>query len=125
MYEDDVPVFRRILWIALWFVVVVAVLWVLVWLIFFRHSTPKVSTSHKSGNQHSSQSNQPPKAASSGGSSSSTGSGNTETNGSSSTTAQPDELANTGAGDVLVPFVVAGMTGSVLYYVRLRKKLLA
>ncbi|MEJ0072780.1 MAG: hypothetical protein WDN27_01670 [Candidatus Saccharibacteria bacterium] len=29
----------------LWFIVIVAVLWTLVWLLFFRHSSPKVSTS--------------------------------------------------------------------------------
>lgn len=126
MYEDEVPVFRRILWFALWFIVIVAVLWFLVWLIFFRESSPKHNTStNKSGNHNQSASNQPPQSNS--GSKPSTpangaNSGNTSSSGSSSTA--PDHLANTGAGDVFIPFGVATVAGTAIYYVRLRRKLL-
>jgi cytoskeletal protein RodZ len=132
MYEqNEVPVFRRILWIVLWFVVIVAVIWVLVWLIFFRHSSPKATKSHTpqtSQNQPAAPSS--PKTATGSGTAP-TGSSPAPTAGqgnpspSSTGTAAPSQLANTGAGDVIVPFVVASAAGSALYYVRLRKKLQA
>lgn len=145
MYEQDgVPVYRRGLWIVLGFIVAVAVLWLLVWLIFFRHSNPKVSNLHGSNTNKQSQShnNQPSSGSSSNKSGSGSGSQNTQqsgsgtNNGSSSSAgggsstpsapgSQPSQLANTGAGDVVVPFVVASAAGGALYYVRLRKKLLS
>jgi len=125
MYEDDVPVFRRILWFALWFIVIVAVLWFLAWLIFFRETAPKKSSSNNSGQNHSA-SNQSPQQKSgpqSNGSSSNSGSSG-GTNNKSADTA-PNQLANTGAGDVFVPFAVATVAGTAIYYVRLRRKLVA
>ena len=133
MYEqNEVPLLRRILWIILWFVVVVAVIWVLVWLIFFRHSSP-VPTPHKA-KTHQSQSATPPPRNNPG---NSTGSSNSATptsnSGSSSpsgapsatSTTTPSQLANTGAGNIVIPFVIAGTVGTVAYQVRLRKKLQA
>jgi cytoskeletal protein RodZ len=126
MYEDEVPVFRRILWFALWFIVIVAVLWFLVWLIFFRETTPKHNTStNKSGSHSQSASNQPPQS-NPGSQSNTSGNASNGSNksGSSSATSTPDHLANTGAGDVFIPFGVATVAGTVIYYVRLRRKLL-
>lgn len=125
MYEqNDVPVFRRILWLALWFVVILVVLWVAVWLIFFRHAdTKKVATPHKTTTttqqQKSSGTVATPDSADS-----STSSGN-PSSGATVPTASPAELANTGPGDVVTPVAVAAVAGSALYYIRTRKKLLA
>lgn len=124
MYEDEVPVFRRILWYALWFIVIVAVLWFLVWLIFFRESTPKKSSSNKSG-QNQSASNQSPQHNNGSTSNKPSNNGSSNANNGHQTTTAPDHLANTGAGDVFVPFIVATAAGTAIYYVRLRRKLLA
>ncbi len=124
MYEDEVPVFRRILWFALWFIVIVAVLWFLVWLIFFRETTPKHSSSTKSGSQSQSTSSQPPQHGSGAQPSGSSGSSGSSSTGSGSGST-PNTLANTGAGDIFVPFGVAAVVGTVAYHVRLRRKLLA
>ncbi len=112
--QDETPAFRRRLWMILWFIVVVVVLWTLVWFIFLRHSPSKVSNLKGSNTSQSQSSN----------SSSSSNKSNTPTTPTASTTSN-QQLANTGAGNVLVPFAVASVGGSVLYYVRLRRKLLS
>jgi len=140
MYEQDAtPGFRRTAWVVLWFIVVVAVLWALIWLVFFRHTSPKVSTLHGSntGQSQSSGSSNNKNNNGTGGSAGSTAqnsnsssqnsnssSSSSSTTANNSATTGPTQLANTGAGNVLVPFAVAGVTGSTLYYVRLRRKLL-
>lgn len=125
MYEqDEAPAYRRGLWMVLWFIVIVAVLWTLLWLIFFRHPSPKATTLHGSstsqnhgGGQSASGSSSSPKKDSNSSSSSASG-GTSNTSGATS-----DQLANVGAGNILVPFTMAGIAGTVLYHVRLRRKL--
>lgn len=116
MYDQDtVPVFRRGLWMVLGLIVIVAVLWAVAWLIFFRHPSPKTSTLHGANtSQNQSGNNQ-----------SSNSSTNSSTNASNTAATNSDQLANTGAGNVLVPFGVASVVGGTLYYVRLRRKLLS
>jgi cytoskeletal protein RodZ len=136
MYEDNVPVFRRILWIALWFVVIIVVLWVLIWLIFFRHhpaETPTGNNGHtttQTNPTHQSApatpTNTPPSSTgSSNPSSSASGSTGSPAPATSAPATAPSQLANTGAGDVFIPFAVATLTGSTIYYVRLVRKLRA
>jgi cytoskeletal protein RodZ len=130
MYEDTgQPVLRRVLWIILWFIIVATIAWALIWLVFFRHhSAPNTSGSITHAPQHSQSSKT--QSPSTGSSSTSTKSGSsattpptssTPTAGSSTQT--PSTLANTGAGDVFIPFIAASLAGSVVYYVRLHKKL--
>jgi len=137
MYEDtEQPVLRRVLWIVLWFIIVATIAWALIWLVFFRHhNTPNNSGSTLHAPQHSQSSGTGTKAQSpsthSGSSSTATNSGSSATpsstsstpTGSSTTTQGPSTLANTGAGDVFTPFIVASLAGSAVYYVRLHKKL--
>jgi len=113
--QQDAPSFRHRLWLVLWFVVIVAVLWALVWLLFFHDSSPKVSTVNgsKASQKQSSGGSQP--------SSSSSSAGSNSTSGGSG--AAPDQLANAGAGNILVPFSAAGVAGTAAYYIRLRRKL--
>lgn len=117
--QDETPAFRRRLWMILWFIVVVVVLWTLVWFIFLRDSAPKVSNlkgSNTSQNQSSSSGSN---------SSSNSSSSKSSTPSSSSTSTSDQQLANTGAGNVLIPFAVASVAGTALYYIRLRRKLLS
>jgi len=116
--QSDVPNFRHRLWLILWFIVIVAVLWALVWLLFFRGSPSNVSTVNGS--------NKASQKQSSGGSQSNGGSSNASTNSSSATAGStPSQLANTGAGNILIPFGTASAAGTVAYYIRLRRKVLA
>jgi len=149
MYENEEPMSRRIVWIVLWFVIIVAVAWAIVWLVFFRGSTTNQNGGLKNKTPQS-QSSQAPKEQSGGSgkqnsnNSNNSNGGNTNNSGgnapstapaaggnpapapsggSSSPTQAPNTLANTGAGDVLIPFAVATMVGSAIYYVHLSKKL--
>jgi cytoskeletal protein RodZ len=137
MYEQAEPravVVRRILWLALWFVVIVVVVWGLIWLVFLRGDKRDVAkkndtlTSHSQSNdkkdsktEHSS--GRQGVADDATGSSSTAGQQNTQA-GTTATTnaATPSHLANAGAGDVILPVVVASVAGTVLYHVRLRYK---
>jgi LPXTG-motif cell wall-anchored protein len=143
MYEDsEAPVLRRVLWIVLWFIVIVAVAWVAVWLAFFRHvntntgsiTPPKHSQQSQSKGKEPSNGNNTtgataPKSSTTGG----TGSASTPTispsSGSTSTASNPapsssNTLANTGAGNIFIPFGAASVVGTALYYLRLRKKVM-
>lgn len=113
--QDVTPVFRRRLWMVLWFMVIAVVLWALVWFIFFRQTSPKISNVRGSNTSQRQSSNSSSSSSSSQSSASSTP--------TASTTTTPSNLANTGAGNVLIPFAVASVAGTVLYYVRLRRKL--
>jgi cytoskeletal protein RodZ len=126
MYEqNEAPTLRRRLWLVMWFVIIALVLWALVWLLFFRHS-PSNKTLHGSNTSQNQTSNSgnhntPKTGGTSGGSPAST-----STSGSSatpSTTATPDGLANTGPGNVIAVVTSATVAGTLLYYIRLRKKL--
>ena len=134
MYDqDEAPTFRRGLWVILWFVVIIAVLWTLIWLIFFRHSSPKTPTLQGSNtNQNQSSDNKSNSNSGSSKSSDKNGAnnggdgGNTAPSAPSNTSgSSANQLANTGAGDVVVPFVVASVAGTAIYYVRLRRKALS
>lgn len=117
LYEqDEVSGFRRGLGITVLFVVTVVVLWTLVWFVFYRNSSPKVATKHSSGTAQSQKSSD---TQSAGGTSGTTGTP------SASGGAAPTQLANTGAGNIMVPFAMASIAGSAFYYVRLRRKLLS
>jgi cytoskeletal protein RodZ len=121
MYEQgETPTLRRRLWVVLWFVVIVLVLWALVWLLFFRHTAPKVTTLHGSNTSQNQSSNNNANTKNTGSSST-----DTTTPSSSGTTTTPDGLANAGPGNIWAPFAVASVAGGALYYVRLRKKLLS
>lgn len=142
MYEQNEPmIFRRILWIVLGCVLIVALLWVIVWFIFFRHHddtssklpTPSASQGQqvpssqgKSTNQKSSGSSKTengstatPNAPSA--STSATGTSTPATT-SPTTNSSSSELANTGAGDVITPFIVAVTVGTGGYYLYQRRK---
>lgn len=156
MYEDsERSVFQRILWIALWLIVIIAIAWAVVWVVFFKNKpvttnngtlksqnpktsvinpgssagkapspTSKPSTSTSNSTAPNSSSSAGADNGFSNGPSASTNSGSAPAPAASSMPApQPSALANTGAGDVLIPFAVATMVGSTIYYVRLRKKL--
>ncbi len=143
MYEqNEVSMLRRILWYALWTIVLIAAIWILVWLIFFRNSNPKntsktptsqstSSTSSDNKSSHSGAAKSSPSSSNSG--RSSTSAGNTAQNGSSPTgssnapqppAASPSQLTNTGPGDVIVPALVATVIGSTVAYTTVRRKLL-
>jgi cytoskeletal protein RodZ len=145
MYEqNEVPVFRRIVWLVLWFVVIIAVIWLLVWFIFFRSPSSEKSGTESNKNGSTSQGVQDTatngsssssdtsgttpgssssQSSGSSSSSSSSESPSTSTNSTATTGQQPNELVNTGAGDIIVPFVAATFIGSTLYYIRTAKKL--
>lgn len=122
MYEQqEVPVLRRILWIVLWFVVALAIIWVLVWFLFFRHHASKPIAPHKPQDQSiqpHNQSTAPTKKTPA-----PTTSAPSAPNASTTPAASPSQLANTGAGNVLVPFAVASVGGTAFYYIRTRRKL--
>jgi cytoskeletal protein RodZ len=145
MYEENnTPVFRRIIVLALAFVALVVVLWLLVWLIFFRHHNPtNVAPKHKETSQSQStqssssednSSNQTPGTtpstpAPTPGSTpaqtptSAPAPNNSGTINTPASTTTPNNLANTGPGNVVAPVAVAVVAGSSLYYVRLHRKL--
>lgn len=131
MYEqNEVPMFRRILWIVLWFIVAVAVIWVLIWFIFFRDSSPKVVKKPSTATQKSqSTQKKPTKTGTTPAPSTSTDTGSIGTNQNNATTnptgTTPSQLVNTGAGNIVVPFAVASVAGTTIYYVRLRRKLIS
>ena len=134
MYEEsETPDYRRLIVFGVAIVLIVAIVWLFVWLIFFR-SSAKVATPHKpassqSQSTKSGKSNKQQTSQSSGGSGqgSSNAEGQINAPGQNATTtpggASSSQLANTGPGNVLVPVGAATVAGSALYYVRLRKKL--
>jgi cytoskeletal protein RodZ len=126
MYEQNqIPVFRRILWIVLWFIVAIAIIWALAWLVFFRHPTKVAAPSSRHTSQGKSPVTKPnTKAPSSSAQNGPTMSPATPTP-TSAPAQSPDQLVNTGAGNVLVPFVVTSVVGSTFYYIRTRKRLLS
>ena len=114
--QSEVPVFRRIVWAVLTFLVIFAVLWGIVWVLFLRHS------SHVSKPHPTSGSSQTQTRGGSSGSSSTPATG-----GSSSTstggTSTPTQLANTGAGNVLELFAAVTVLAGLAHQIRLRTKL--
>jgi len=120
MYDQDgAPTFRQSVLRALALVVVIALLWVLLWLIFFRDSPKdtdlkgaKTGQNQSSDQGDKSKDNPKPSPAPSNGTTANPPGG-------------PSELADTGAGNVLIPFGVATAAGTVLYHIRLRRKLKA
>lgn len=150
MYEDtgNKPGLRRIILMAVWLIVVVAVLWVAIWLIFFRHpaakkvTAPLKQTTQQQKQATNSGNNSPtptstttptstnptaPTATtpSSNSATNTQGSSSAPTTGSSSATSttQSSKLANTGAGNMILPALAATVAGGAIYQVRLRKKL--
>lgn len=117
--QSQVSTLRRGLWVILWLVVIVAILWTLVWLVFLRHSPKKVSTVQDSGtSQDQSQTEkQTPKP--------SPAPSTPTTPGQSAAKPAPGQLANTGAGNIVIPFAAASVAGGALYYIRLRRKVLS
>ena len=127
MYEpQESSVFRRMLWYALWAVAVIAVLWLLVWVIFVRDTSPKkTSTNNKSPTSSSTSTNNkktpPPPAKSP-----TTPSGaqtSTPGDASGSTPSSP-ALVNTGPGNVAALAAVAAAFGGVAYHLFIRRKVL-
>ena len=138
MYDTEEPVLRRVLAIILWAVVIVAVVWAVIWFVFFRgHAQPSNTgglTHKNTTSQNKPQGQQPvqsnPNTSTSPSTSSSSQTANnagsslgSNNNSSSSTTQTPTQLANTGAGNIFVPFTLAAVAGSAVYYIRLRRKL--
>jgi cytoskeletal protein RodZ len=130
--QNDVPMFRRILLIGLAAIAVIVVLWAVLWLLFIRSDgKAKTPTSHKTTTSQSRKSSDSSKSTASAPAGSSIAApGNSSTQ--SSTSAQssiptsstaPTELVNTGAGSLVVPFVVASVAGTTFYYIRTRKQL--
>jgi len=129
MYEDnEQPVLRRALLAIVWLVIIVTIAWASIWLAFFRHDN---SQTNQGGLKHATtQHPQSPvtnnkKQGSSGSNTGSTSQGsNSNPNTGNTSSQQPQTLANTGAGNVFVPFTVATIVGTTVYYIRLRKKLM-
>lgn len=137
MYEQpDTPVRRRILWLVVWFVAIVAVVAVLGWLLFFRHNA---ATKTAQPPKPMATQQQPAKPSQTSGPNSSSGQGGTPGSGSTqpvapnstaapvspgapSSSQQPQQLANTGPGDVITPVVTAVVAGAGGYYLYTRKK---
>lgn len=129
MYEqNETPIIRRIALLAVWFILILVVLWFLVWLIFFRHNNAKKTANKPATTQ--SQSHKTPQssgASNSGGHISSdktTQPSSTAPASSPAPTDQPGspQLANTGAGNVAIPVALGTAAGTAFYYVRLRRK---
>lgn len=131
MYDqEEISPLRRILWVIVTFVIIFAVLWGIVWVLFLRHSTPvaKQPEQNKNSSTHSGSKQQPSHSSSTADNgASNTGNSNSNNSGSPAptTTTQPTELANTGAGDVVALFAGVTVVSGVAYQIRLRKKLLA
>jgi cytoskeletal protein RodZ len=125
MYEENtVPAWRKILILALAGVAIVAIVWLTVWLIFFHNHNTTPTSSHKPSGPSSQQSHTSSNSDS--GSSKSSNSSTTPSTSSpatSSASTTTPALANTGPGNIFAPVVLASVTGSALYYVRLRRKL--
>jgi LPXTG-motif cell wall-anchored protein len=142
MYEDnEQPVLRRILWIVLWLIIIVTIGWAAIWLALFRNDTANNGRLKSPSQQSQHATTHSPNTGKTTQSSGTTNNATTNTNNSSSnpapsnvnnptsttsttTSPTPPTLANTGAGDVFIPFMAATMAGSAIYYVRLRKRLL-
>ncbi len=123
--QEDTPIFHRRVRVVLYFVLAVAVLWMVVWFIFFRPSPAKstdVHTVDTSGNQSSGSANATTKRSSSNSSEGSTASQATPGNATTASGAPASQLANTGAGDVFIPFGAAVVIGSVVYQIWVRRK---
>jgi|GEM_PF-2317726 len=106
--KNGVPGARGSLRLVPAVIIVIVLLWVLLWLIF-------KGTSSQPSNNHTPAK---PKQSTSGQAVDGGAAGSTVGGGSG-----PTQLANTGAGDVLVPMVLTGLVGGVLYQVRLRRQL--
>ncbi len=117
--QEDAATLRRGLSLVVGILLVVAAVWFLLWLAFFRDSKPKTDeTQQSNSNTSQHQSN---------GSNSSQNNTNKNSSGSDQSTsgtheATPDHLANTGAGSVVVPAAAAAVVGTTLYQLRLRRK---
>ena len=130
MYEDnEQPVLRRVLLIVVWLVIIITIAWATIWIAFFRHDN---QTNQGTLKHQTTQSTQPPSGTSNSktqtsGNTPNTGSANQGTTSTPNTSGtgsqQPQALANTGAGNVFIPFTAASIIGTTAYYIRLRKKL--
>lgn len=129
MYEDNKSPIRRIILIVLAAVAIVAVIWLVVWLLFLRgNSTKKVSTPAKPATSTSQPATDKPKPTPPPPTSTDQGATQPSPAATAPATTPPTtksaNLANTGPGDV---FAVAGLTavaGSIFYYSRTRRRLL-
>lgn len=90
--------------------IVIVLLWILLWLLFFRSTPPQPSGSHTTSTK--------PKTLS-GSQTANNGTSGQSTHSNSGST----QLANAGAGNVVAPALTASLVGGALYQVRLRKKL--
>jgi cytoskeletal protein RodZ len=132
MYEQAdsrAVIIRRIIWLALWLIVILAVVWALVWFVFIRgHSSTAAKKSgdtlksHVQNTTGTTKSSDDKHTGSDTGTSSQQQTADTGRSGSSTDTPQPTQLVNTGAGNVVVPVVVAMISGGVAYQVYLRRK---
>jgi cytoskeletal protein RodZ len=125
MYEENtVPAWRKIVILAVAGVAIVAIVWLTVWLIFFHNhsTTPASSKKPSSSSSQGSRASSDSESRSSSSSTSSTTPPSSSPSTSSASTSTPT-LANTGPGNVFAPVVFASLTGSALYYIRLRRKL--
>lgn len=110
----ETPRYRQILPVVIWLVAAVLLIWLLLSLVFFRSHSPKaVGPVSKQTQHHESAS-----PATNG----NPGPTNPTPSPANGTPSTPSRLANTGAGDVVVPVVVAVGGGITLYQVRLRRK---
>lgn len=135
--ESRAAVVRRVLLIGVWLVALVALValvWLLVWILFFRHHhtaapAKNVDTSlHRKSTSAGSSNTSNPALSGQGTGGGANSNSNPATSGAQTNDTHPQtggqtELANAGAGNVVLPVMVATIAGSSLYYVRLRKKL--
>lgn len=102
---------------VIWVVAAVAILWLGAWFLFFRDTGSKTADleSERTSQDKTSQTKTDKDKSS----------GTSNTNKTSDKTATPSELADTGPGNVAAVVGLATVAGTVVYYVRLRKKLTA
>jgi cytoskeletal protein RodZ len=130
MYEDyNAPAFRRILILVATVVLIALVIWWAAWFLFFRDhpagktNKPPVSKTKQEKQEYGSPSKKSTNGSSNGSSQNHSTSGSGSNGASSSNGASgSDQLANAGAGGIVVPALSGVVSGVVVYQVYLRKR---
>ena len=138
MYEQPEPgtlVFRRILWIVLGFIAILAVVWTLIWFFFVKGHTDDVAQTKEKLTSHAKDEKNKSNDAKSDASDKQVANNNDttqsnpsavtpapQTNGAVSGQPGPTRLADAGAEHVFLPVVFAVVAGTSISYVRVLRK---